>query len=141
MMGYAARARATGEHKSRSYEVRRWTAFEWAVSASTKQAKRDMSDRGQHLERAAKIMEDKLLDICPRLDPEVALGPVNGQPQLCFKLVVRAASELAARETASYQIARALTVKVSTGRTGFRPVALTPPWGVWKITRRCRGDA
>jgi hypothetical protein len=132
-----------------TYRVRRWTAFEWQYPDDAKAAEL-RKDRESHLTRAAGIMERKLLEVCPRYDPAVKQVWIKREPQLMFELTIRAPDADEARRRAMYQIGRALSVKVPTGRRIPRRsmyrgslteqlvperVALSPPWGEVEIER------
>lgn len=110
---------ATDKLKVVRYRVRRWTAFEFSGALSRE-------EREDHLESIAALIERKLIDMVPKMEPRCVRTRLEGVPQLLFELTVEAADEDDARRRAMYRIDRALQTKVS---QGGRRVRLEPPWG------------
>lgn len=82
------------------------------------------------MERAARLINNRLLDMYPDSEPHVAAVRDGGALELRFTLMVTADSEDDARRKAIYYISRGMTVKMPAGVAHVSQRArLDPPWG------------
>lgn len=110
------------------YHVKRWTAFPEGVEPGDQELRRDRED---NMTRIARLIENRLLDICPALFPTCKMMPLAGRPQLVFEMTVHGEDQPAAEERAAYYIRRALEVQLGE-RYNKRKVRLEPVWGEWQ---------
>jgi hypothetical protein len=128
VMGYAQRAReARTELQSAPYRVQFWSTLPWGTADEQR-----TKDRKANLMRISRIVERRLLDLCPDLEPVASVMTVKDMPQIRLAFVVRAPSPEDARDIVYYHLLRAMKVKVPYSRTltgAAHKAALEIPWG------------
>lgn len=141
-MGRAQREREAREQlKVVGYRVRRWTALTPVTSrtaADDEEAIKTMrKDRADHLERVAAIIERRMNQMFPLMEPTCKAVSVDKEPQLLFEMTFGATDENDARRRMVYRCERAMSSKVPSGVMGQR-VKLSPPWGKSEVEVRDR---